>query len=518
MSNDPPPPAHDRIFDAYLTEALGGDAAPDQWQQILEQAANRGLLGADATGRSGPHGSRTRQPAAPGRPMTRDQSSPRPRRLVFVLTAAAVLLLGVALMLILQNQSRRVTPDSAGGTSDTGPIASNPANSTDHATDAQPDWPTYTSYAISVATDVNAINGSVADATNAMGFDMLTRLRKRDGDHNTMISPLSIAMALHMMLNGAEGRTAEEMRSALHLKGIGIDTVNASNQMLKAIAERSNKTVIRISNSAWVDAVTHLRQPFADVLHDSYGARIGPLTDAATINDWVSQQTEGMIPAVVNDSVVHNSRMILVNALYFAGTWFRRFDPKDTTPRDFLLSSGEKVKVPMMSLGHESFDFRFNDISTAVRLDFAGAGNVCIFVPAGTHTTDDVLAELQNTGWRSVDSQFQSEFDCFVDIPRMKIHWSGSLVDPLEAMGMREAFGDGAQFPGVSDRNLHLTGAEHTTMLAVDENGAVGAAATELPGLDSPSPSLTADRPFVLVVSDRRTGSILMIGVINDPR
>ncbi|MGE3854536.1 MAG: serpin family protein, partial [Planctomycetota bacterium] len=289
--------ASDRIFEAYLIEALGGDAAPDQRRRILEQAAQRGLLGGDGAGLSG-----TREPGDedpdPHTPMnTISRHDARTRRSLYSVATAAVLLLAVALIVMIAT-STRSTPDSSNtvavqpGPTDprpTDPRPTDPPTGPDMANDPT-EWPTYESYDIGVTPEVAAIKGDVVDATNAMGLDLLVRLREQDRDRNTMISPLSIGMVMHMLLNGATGTTAEEMRAALRLKDLPLDAVNVSNQMQKAIEERvRSKSTVRISNSLWANPEMQLERAFADTLHDSYGARVSPLESAAPINEWVNQ-------------------------------------------------------------------------------------------------------------------------------------------------------------------------------------------------------------------------------------
>ena len=522
----PDPPtrsADDLIFDAYLAEALGANHRPDLRERILECATSRGLLGSYAVGRSGPQPSHDTGSPAPRRSMKPDRSSHSP----FVLATAAVLLLGALLVAIIAGPGTANAPDDRGNG-----VAAQPGDNTNRPVPEPPDnhpvpgdrpdsRPRYESFDIQASPEVAAISSQVVDGTNAMGIDLLTALRAKDGNANTMISPLSIAMLLHMTLNGATGDTAAEMRTALHLPGISLDKVNVTNQMQKAVAEKlRTQSTVRISNSLWADPAMALEHRFADTLHDYYGALIAPLRDAATINDWVKQQTAGLIPEVVNDDVVKNSRLILVNALYFKGTWKKQFDPARTGDQDFRLPAGDHVKVPTMSLGPDYFATRFTDVYNAFYMPFTDRQlGVTVLVPTDDHSPADVLKAIQAEGWRQLCAKFEFE-EIYLSLPRMKISWNGSLADVLRTAGMKRAFVPGqAEFPGIaSDRELAVTRITHSTMMAVDEKGAEGAAATMDGMLDSPTPFIHADRPFVMVTSDRETGAMLMIAVVNDPR
>lgn len=375
---------------------------------------------------------------------------------------------------------------------------------------------------------------AVVRADAAFGLDLLSIIA---ADDNTMISPYSIATALSMLHPGARGATAEEIAKVLHLS-VDDETLHAvRNHIDIALAtpplpidesDTREPFAIRPANSAWGQGGYPFRHDYLTVLAAHYGAGLRVLDYAgdpdgsrAIINRWVEDSTEDRIKDLIPPGAVTvDTRLALVNAIWFSANWFERFDPELTATAPFTLLDGSEIQVPLMH-AKMGTGYAETDSFEAVRLPYAGDAAMVILLPS-SGSPADLAAVLEpedlNLTWgdRSVDITLPSfEFDAEI-----------ALKPALQQLGMTTAFEpptatSGADLTGMTDsRELYVSDAFHKTFIALDENGTEAAAATAIiAGLTSePQPAtFTADRPFLFWIEHSSTGEMLFLGQVTNP-
>lgn len=366
-------------------------------------------------------------------------------------------------------------------------------------------------------------------ADNRFAFKLLGEIAARTGpDTNVFISPLSAAMALGMAYNGAAGTTQAEMQRTLELDGMTLDDVNQSYRGLIALLRGLDPQVaFTVANSVWYDD-NPAYAPTADFLattREYFDARVesldfGSPTAAPTINAWVSDQTRGKIPAIVPDPVPDGVVAYLINAIYFKGSWTTQFDKTRTQVQAFKLVDGTSTTVPMMTHGRTiRVGYVRDDGVTVFDLPYGGqAFSMTIALPRDAGGIDSLVQRLTNERWSAWIAGLDSgTFDVF--LPKFTLTYELTMNDALKALGMPSAFCD----PGPADFTrmnpaLCITEVKHKATVDVNEEGTEAAAATSIGfAPSSTTPSIVVDRPFLFVIRERLSGTILFMGRVMNP-
>jgi serine protease inhibitor len=367
-------------------------------------------------------------------------------------------------------------------------------------------------------------------ADNRFAFKLLGEIARQAGpDTNLFISPLSAAMALGMAYNGAAGVTAAEMQHALELSGMTLDDVNQSYRELVALLRGLDPQVaFTLANSVWYDP-NPAHAPTADFLAATrtyFDARVESLdftspTAAPTINAWVSDQTHGKIPAIVPDPVPHDVVAYLINAIYFKGDWTTQFDKSLTRSTSFTLGNGATTSVPMMTHGRTiRLGYVRDNGVTVFDLPYGGqAFSMTIALPRDAGGIDSLVQGLTNERWSAWIAGLDSgTFEVFV--PKFTLTFGLTMNDVLKALGMPSAFCDSPHpdFTRMNPNGLCITDVRHKATVDVNEEGTEAAAATSV-GIAPTSmpPSIVVDRPFLFVIRERLSGTILFMGRVMNP-
>lgn len=374
---------------------------------------------------------------------------------------------------------------------------------------------------------------SLVNKNNTFAFDLYQSLQTQDG--NLIYSPYSISLALAMTYAGARGETEAQMSQALHF--LPQDQVHpAFNALDLQLAERGkaqskDETPLQLNvvNAVWAEQTYPFQQSFLDTIALNYGAGIR-LTDFINqyeaarkeINGWVSDQTQNKIKNLLPPGVLSpDTRMALVNAIYFKADWLAPFEAESTHDAPFHLLDGSEVSVPTMN--QDTFlPYASGDGWQAIELAYQGqTAAMAIIVPdAGRFeevessldygTAADILTSLQSTS-------------VALALPKFQFEGEFGLNDQLIALGMQDAFDPNtANFSGMTERNdLYISAVIHKAFVAVDEKGTEAAAATavimDLASAPMPGVTLTVDRPFIFFIRDIPTGQILFIGRVLNP-
>ena len=372
----------------------------------------------------------------------------------------------------------------------------------------------------------------VAAASNAFACDLFAQLRTTPG--NLFFSPLSISTALAMTYGGARGETATEMITVLHLPGDQASLHSAYAELLRTLSVEGENPPYQldVANRLWGQRGYGFLESYLETTREYYGAELAILdfrneaeASRRQINDWVANRTAQKIQDLIPAGAVGElTRLVLTNAIYFHGKWARMFSTEDTRDEPFYTTASDAVKVPMMRqrdiFAYASFPglellalpYQENDLSLVVLLPRERDG-----LPA--------LAEQVTTTNLEVWIDELHERDVSVILPKLKLTSQFQLSRVLKTMGMRTAFDDKADFSGMTgDRDLYITAVIHTAFVDIYEEGTEAAAATGVTmGLTSvsqpPKPlEFRADHPFLFLIRDNRTGTVLFFGRVTEPR
>ena len=367
------------------------------------------------------------------------------------------------------------------------------------------------------------------EADNRFAIRLLKQatLDTRDTLPNLFISPLSVAMALAMTYNGAAGTTEDAMRATLELDSMTVPEVNASYRSLIQMLENLDPHVqFEIANAIWYKQGYTVAQPFLDANRTFYDAQVTALdftspTAPATINDWVSRQTHGLIDHIIDPPIPDYQRLYLIDAIYFKGDWTVQFDKELTQPRPFHQDDGSTINVPTMSRGLAKL--RSNRLPNALVIDLPYGGeafSMTIVVPDDTSSIEHLVDGLTPAQWNAWTGNLHS-VEAEVRMPKFKLKNDLNLIPTLDALGMGIAFSDFANFSRIhTPSELAITEVKHATYVDVNEEGTVAAAVTSV-GIGlvcACGPTLfVIDRPFLFALRENLSGTILFLGVIRRP-
>ena len=347
---------------------------------------------------------------------------------------------------------------------------------------------------------------------------------------NTVISPLSIAAALYMTYNGADGETKTAMGETLKLNGISPDSLNAAFLELTKLLEDTEAEVRLTSANAifWDEARLSPSGNFlarmvsfyeAETFNEDFQNNAGAVLDK--INSWVNDQTEGRIQKIL-DKLDPQEVMFLVNALYFIGDWEQPFAAEVTSDQAFTLSNGQEIRVPTMYQDNTFTYYDGNDFK-GVSCTFADTSLAMWFVlpPAG-QKIDDFIADISYEDIVEGLMLKANSGRLELQLPKFEVNYKIQLNDVLKAMGMEIAFDPmQANFSNIGSTafgNTYISRVEHKTFLKIDEKGAEGAAVTSVGiGVTSLPPSIKFDRPFLTILIHKSTQTPVFIGKIENP-
>jgi serpin B len=375
---------------------------------------------------------------------------------------------------------------------------------------------------------------AVVAADSELGLDLFELIAT---DDNLMISPYSIATALSMLYPGARGATAEEIADVLHLTVDDatlhavrnhIDTALATPPPPMGSEDTREPFTVRPANSAWGQGGYPFLDAYLGILAENYGAGLrlldyagDPEGSRAIINGWVEDATEDRIKDLIPEGAITvDTRLALVNAIWFYANWFDPFDPALTAPGTFTLLDGSEVSVPMMHANRRNA-YATTDLFDAVRLSYAGDAAMVVLLPK-EGSPAELAARLTP---QDLDIPW-SDFAVDISLPSFEFEAEVGLSDALKALGMPTAFeapgpDSGADLTGITAvRELWVSDAFHKTFIKLDEEGTEAAAATAiiitLESLPPPA-TFSADRPFLFYIEHSSTGEMLFLGQVTNP-
>jgi serpin B len=370
---------------------------------------------------------------------------------------------------------------------------------------------------------------TVVGGNNTFALDLYARLREKEG--NLFCSPYSISTALAMTYAGARAETAEQMAKVLHFS-LNQERLHPAFGSLRTEiqgAAQKHKYQLQTANRLWGQKGYGFLPDFLKTLERNYGAGlkevdfIGAREEArTTINGWVEEQTQDRIKELIQRGMLTaDTRLVLTNAIYFKAAWMRPFDLKQTKEGDFTRADGKKVQAKLMHGNHRTNYYK-GDTFAALELPYEEHDlSMIVLLPNaadGLPAFEKRLTAANLTQWLGKLSDRRVD----VTLPKFKLTSEFLLEKVLSKMGMPIAFdGNKADFSGMTTREkLHISHVIHKAFVDVNEAGTEAAASTAvlMERLSAP-PAATfhADHPFVYLIRDRRTGSILFLGRVTDP-
>jgi len=347
---------------------------------------------------------------------------------------------------------------------------------------------------------------------------------------NLFFSPYSISSALAMTWSGARGATADEMADTMHYQHSLEEVASVFANLNETLTGSNTGYELRIANRLWGQNGYEFAAEFLALARDYYGAPLATVdfagaTEAARthINDWVAEQTNDKIENLVPPNAIDNlTRLVLTNAIYFKGSWVRQFDPAATRDAPFRLTDGGTQTAPMM-YQEARFGYARHDGMQLLRLPYEGRQvSMIVLLPDAADGLPSLEASL-NADQLAEWMEDLKEVDVQVYVPRFEMSSQFSLRQALVALGIETAFdAKRADFsPMLGRRELYISAAVHKAFVEVNEEGTEAAAATAvMMGIESVRevPVFRADHPFVFLIHDARTDSILFVGRLSNPQ
>ena len=379
--------------------------------------------------------------------------------------------------------------------------------------------------ALGVSPDVERL----AAGNNAFSFNLLRMLAQEQPGQNVFISPFSVSAALQIVCNGAEGETRKEMGGVLGTAGMAPGSVNEAYRELNAsLKSAATNATLTLANAIWFSPHIQLKPEFVSASQNSFEAKISSLdfTDPRSpgvVNRWVAENTHGKIERIIEGGQLSGmTGAFIANAIYFKGTWDKKFDNKLTQSRSFH-SGGDNTRL--VSMMQQSGEFLYQEMANlqAARLPYAGGKlAMYLFLPSTNLSVSKLLAGMTGETWANSRMNFKKR-EGKVGLPRFKLEFGAELKQALIALGMERAFRSGAaDFTGISSTPLFINSVRHKTYVDVNEEGTEAAAVTgitmhmtaERP-VEKPF-EMILDRPFLFLIEDAGTKEILFAGVLND--
>jgi serpin B len=385
----------------------------------------------------------------------------------------------------------------------------------------------------------------IVERNNRFALELFAKLQSTKG--NLFFSPYSISTALAMTHAGARGETESQMAETLHFPVSANPRTDSSSKSLperqqfalefgKIIKDLNNRGrkgsyTLTVANALWGQKDYGFLQEFIKLIETSYDGRLNEVdfiraaeNARKTINAWVEKKTNGKIKNLIGEGVLDSmTRLVLTNAIYFKGNWAKQFEEKRTQDAPFTLADGQKIDVAMMNQKSE-FGYTETDTFQALELPYVKEElSMIILLPKKF----DALDKFEKTLTPDNLAQWLSEIhkrEVVVFMPKFKMTSQFGLADVLKSMGMKDAFSSDADFSGINGkRDLLISAVIHKAYVEVNEEGTEAAAATgvvmRLTSIGpAPIPVFRADHPFLFLIRDNLTGSILFVGRVTNPK
>ncbi|QVL33004.1 serpin family protein [Telmatocola sphagniphila] len=370
---------------------------------------------------------------------------------------------------------------------------------------------------------------AVVDSNTQFAFDLYAKLKDSKG--NLFLSPFSISTALAMTSTGAREETLQQMMQVLHLRP-------GSNEGFAELLQKLNSAdpkayQLSVANSLFGQKGHPWLASFMQDTQKYYQAGLKEVdfvgnTEASRleINKWVESKTNNKIQNLLAPGTVDSlTKLVLVNAIYFKGAWKKTFDPKLTQKADFSTSADHKVPTQLMVIKNEYSYFQNDDFQMVALPYSKDELSMVILLPKKVDGLNALEADLTGTKMTGWIGSMKPTKDVNVLLPKFKLESQFDLESTLAKMGMSDAFGPKSNLSGMDGtKNLVLTKVVHKSFVEVNEEGTEAAAASAaivaLRAMKPTAPPIfvRCDHPFLFMIRDNKSGSILFLGRLTEPK
>lgn len=371
---------------------------------------------------------------------------------------------------------------------------------------------------------------AVVDGVNAFSLDLYKAIAAEGG--NQFLSPASVSLAMGLAYGGARGATATEIREILHYPSAPDAFLAEAGPVLKSLDILGEGRELKVANALWADRTLQLQPDYLSAVSAHMAAGLKPVDFAKKsaaarkeINDWVEDRTNDRIKDLLQPGDVDSgTKSVLVNTVYWKGDWEKVFEKEATRPEKYTALGGAVTDVPMM-VQQDWFQVAQRGGVRAIQIPYSGRElSMVILLPDDPKGLPALEAKLtrQELGRWMRDLDGTSSRETILWLPKIHMEARAKLATTMKGLGVRTAFSDAADFSGITGSpDLKIDEVIHQTFLDVDEKGTEAAAATAvtmvatsaMPGPPPPPPfEFRADKPFLFVLRDMRTGLVLFIG------
>ncbi|MBW4679382.1 MAG: serpin family protein [Microcoleus vaginatus WJT46-NPBG5] len=374
---------------------------------------------------------------------------------------------------------------------------------------------------------VNSNTGFALDLYKYLRQEVSRQNGGKEG--NVFFSPYSLSTGLAMTYAGARGQTAAEMGKALHFN-LPPERLHPAFSALRANIEADSRQnyQLDIANRLWGQKGYNFLEAFLEITRNFYNATLEKLDFTAApeaartqINQWIAQKTHEKIKDLIPPGVLSSdTRLVLTNAIYFKAAWFSPFDPSKTKNEPFTTLDGQPVPVPMMHQAGQMFGYAEIEGLQVLELPFVDDRlSVVILLPQQVDGLPELERRLTPENLTKWVSSLSSEVPVSVWLPKFQLRSEFELKEVLSKMGMPLAFSPNSDFSGMNgQKDLFISNVIHKTFADVNEAGTEADAATAITAATRGSGNaFKADHPFIFLIRDAESGSVLFLGRVVNP-
>ncbi len=380
-------------------------------------------------------------------------------------------------------------------------------------------------FAVNILNSQNKTN--IIESNNKFTFELFSMVA--DEQKNIFLSPFSVSAALAMTYEGARGKTRKEMSEVLHFP----ENAKEINESYKELISKTQKTknpeyyLFNIANSVWAQKDFNFLHSYFETVKSYYDAQIEGVDFRTAkdreiavkkINDWTAKKTKNKIKNLLdNSSVDGDTKMVLVNAVYFLAQWDKKFNEK-ATQKDIFYTLNGKTQKEFMYVNNR-MKYAETDKFKMVEIPYKGKrASMIIVLPEKSYDFSLFEKEFGYDDFKNLYEKSEYK-NIKLAVPKFKTEYKTDLAETLYSAGMKHAFTNRADFSGMTcKKELRIDKVIHQTFINIDESGTEAAAATAviMKRITSVNPSgaieFKADRPFLYFIKDNTTGSILFMG------
>ena len=372
----------------------------------------------------------------------------------------------------------------------------------------------------------------IASANNDFAINFYKSVYHERMNENIFFSPTSIVTAFSMLYEGAREDTAAQMEDVF---GFESDTQSRHKSIIELMSalNRNDSSTLTLANALWASKQYELSEPYIDTIRQAYLADVenvdftDPEDGVKKINNWAAEKTNDKIKEVITPSAVDAFTVaVLNNAIYFKGTWLTQFSEEDTIQKDFWTGI-EYVEADFMNIFSTRFNYTIVNGTQILQLPYEGDRlSMLLILPNdlnGISGLEESLSTVMIKEWR--DALYETDVD--ISIPKFEIKTTYGLNEPLRELGMTDVFNAiKANLSGIIDSsktvgNIYVSQATQDAYVKVNEEGTEAAAVTTMIITDESSslmlPHFNADHPFLFLIQDDQSGTILFMGKIVYP-